>query len=149
MNIKGVLIPGESNINTVEATKFALKYLSDLHFKTDELTVGDSYQDGDVVVISLPYVDTTIASGYEETVEKLYTDKLVTWIVLLIQDDVLPKGSIILDDFLLKLQEGKQVYVERFTEMTSKKYIPLQTRDMMQIMSACDKVYKDYKKSNL
>lgn len=145
MNIKGVIITDENYANTVAATEFALRYFKDLNFNTAESSIDDGYQDGDIVVVSLPYVDNNIASGYEPTVKTLYTEKNVVWIVLLIKDDVLEKGNILLDDFINKLNDGKDVYTEHFTEMTSERNIPLQTRAMMQIMSLCDKVIMKYK----
>jgi len=144
MNIKGVIITDENYSNTVNATEFALRYFRDLHHNTTELSIEDGYQDGDVVVVSLPYVNDNIAAGYESTVKTLYTDKNVIWIVLLIKDDVLEKGTILLDKFIHNLEEGKDVYTERFTEMTSERDIPLQTRAMMRIMGVCDKVIKKY-----
>jgi len=144
MNIKGVIIPNEDNTNTVEATKFALRYFKGLENKTTESSVDDGFLNGDVVVVSIAFVGNTIATGYESTVQKLDTDIEVVWVILLIQDDTLEKGSILVDDFIKNIKQSKHVYLERFTEMTSEKYVPLQTKDMMQIMNVCDLVQKKF-----
>ncbi|MDA3861871.1 MAG: hypothetical protein PF445_11675 [Melioribacteraceae bacterium] len=145
MNIKGLIIPDDNFSNTINATKFALRYFNDLHQETKEFSIEEGFEDGDTVIISLPYVGNTIASGYESTIKSLYNDKDVIWIVFLIKDDLLEKGSVLIDDFINKLQEGKEVYLDYFTKMTSKREIPLQTAEMMQIMDVCNKFYKKYK----
>lgn len=144
MNIKGIIIPGKNYSNTVKTTEFALRYFKELHQNTKVISEEEGYQDGDIVIVSLPYVGDSLASGYGSSIDLIKTDKDITLIILFIKNDLLEKDSVLKEEFISSLHLGRDVYIEHFTKMTSDREIPLQTSDMMKIMDVCSKVYKEY-----
>lgn len=145
MNVTGLYVEDKAEANTKEAVAFALKYFKDLGYDTIEGHLDDKMTNQNIAVISVPYVGANIAEGFEYVVDKLNEEQNVHWFLMLIKDDVKPKGALTIDQFAEALKERGKVDILRFDNMTSERYIPLQTREMMQIMKSCDAIHKQYK----
>ena len=145
MNVTGLFVEENPETNTHEAVSFALKYFKDLSYTTSEANLTDPLTKTDIAVLAVPYVGANIANGFEYIVEKLNADQHAHWLLMLIKDDVLNKGELTIDDLAGALRERGRIDILRFYNMTSEKRIPLQTREMMEIMKACDKIHNQYK----
>jgi hypothetical protein len=144
MNVTGLYVEEKEEANTKEAVLFALKYFQDLGYETSDGTLTDKMANKDIAVISVPYVGANIASGFEYVVDKLNEEQDVHWFLMLIKDDVKPKGDLTIDQLAEALKERGKVDILRFDNMTSERYIPLQTREMMHIMKSIDQIHKQY-----
>jgi hypothetical protein len=145
MNVTGLQVEQSDKANTVEAVQFALKYFGDLGYTTSEGDLNDPLAATDVAVLSLPYVGAHIAEGFEQLKDRLNENQNVHWLLMLIKDDVRGKSEVRVDDFTAELNKRGKVDIVTFETMTSERHIPLQTREMMAIMKACDGIHKQLK----
>lgn len=145
MNVTGLYVENKEEANTTEAVTFALRYFKDLGYETSKGNLTDKMATKDIAVISVPYIGAHVAEGFEYVVDKLNEEQDVHWFLMLIKDDVKPKGNLTIDQLAEALKERGKVDILRFDNMTSERYIPLQTREMMQIMKSCDAIHKEYK----
>ena len=144
MKVTGLYVEERNDSNTKEAVSFALKYFHDLKCETEEGQLSDNIFGTDIALLAVPYAGLHIASGYETVIDKLNKNQKVHWLLMLTKDDVSGKSERKIDDLALALKERGTLDILRFDNMTSERYVPLQTREMMEIMRVCDQIHKHY-----